>query len=394
MMSITPEMARAELARRELARRQSQSIPSGDEKTRGILSIPGDIIESGANLLMKGGEKAMQIPDEISSAGQQLAENPISGTGRAAGGILSGLLEGGKQLYNLPFNINTYLGSKGVFPFKQTSGIAEKLKIGDTGLQKAVMGEQKPGDVLFEDIGAIAPLFAAPESIARKIPSVSSKGLIKQLSKEKSRQLDIAKKDYAGLFDEAAENGITHAIPSKEILKNQSTIIKNSTPKHHESLKNYLSNPTIENAHWAQSELGSLQRHLDKISQKNGLTPTQLKTYKAVEDTRKSIKNSMFSENSLGKNNELALRYKNLSEKYKNNVIPYTRLEDLSEFEFGKLRPKTAIKNLLNDEEFMIKLAKKYPGIYLKSPQAAKIGLAVGGGALGYDELRKLFKGD
>ena len=398
-MAITSDMARAELARRELAKRQQVQAQPQQEEEGGITSIPGDIGKGAVNLFMSAGEKAMQLPDEFTEAGEQLAEHPAKGIARAGGGIASGVLEGGKQLFNLPMNLASYLGKKGVpgfssgFPFADSPNtlgqLAEKLKIGDTGLQKAVMGEPQKGDQLWQDIGEIAPLIAAPETIGAKIPAVTSKGLIKQLSKEKAKQLGIAKQDYSDLFREAAMNNLTHAIPAKTVTKNTAEIVKNSIPKYHTSLKKYIETPTIENAHWAQSELGALQRHLDKISQKTGLTPSQVKTYKAVKEARSGIKKSMFSENAFGKNPGLALKYENLGTKYKENVIPYTSLEDLSEFEAGRMRPKTAVKNLLNDEEFMINLSKKYPGIYLQTPFAKKLGWGAAG-LLGYDELKKL----
>src|SRR5690606_17859351 len=107
--------------------------PQSDLQTnQGISSIPGYIGDVGLNLIMSAGEKAMKIPDEVTDAASQIMESPISGIGRAGANILSGMLEGGKQLYNFPFNINTYLGSKGVPLFKQTMGLAEKLKFGDT----------------------------------------------------------------------------------------------------------------------------------------------------------------------------------------------------------------------------------------------------------------------
>jgi hypothetical protein len=134
-VNITPEMARAELARREIARRQSQQTPM---QPQGISSIPHDIGNLGANLLMGAGEKAMQLPDELSEAAQQFAQHPLTTPPRAARGVLSGLLEGGKQLYNLPLNLGTYLGEKGIFPFQYTAPLAEKLKIVETGLQKSV----------------------------------------------------------------------------------------------------------------------------------------------------------------------------------------------------------------------------------------------------------------
>ena len=364
------------------------------EERPGIMSIPGDIGNAGLNLLMAAGEKGMQL-HEFYEASQAISEHPIKGAARAGGGIMSGLLEGAKGLYNLPLNVNTYLGSKGIFPFNQTMGLAEKLKIGDTGLKKAVLGEPQKGDVLFEDIGAIAPMFLAPESLTGKIPAVSAKGIMKSISKEKAKQYGIAKADYRNLFDEAESMGLLHAKPNKEIMSNQASIIKNSQPKYHTALKEYLNFPTIENAHWAQSELGALERYFNKIDQKAGLTPTQLKTLKAVQETRNGIKKSMFSNNSLGKNPGLAMKYEDLANKYKENVIPYTSLEPLSAYEANRLRPNKAIQKLLNNEEFRVNLARKYPGVYLKTPTAKKIKYGALGatGLFGLNELKNLIEG-
>ncbi len=258
----------------------------------------------------------------------------------------------------------------------------------------------QPGEGTFADKAIqkgieYLPEIAGGRAVLKELP-VTSKGILTKLSKEKTKELAHAKKEYGSLFEEASEKGLTHAIPEESIIKkimgSSNEIVKNSIPKYHTSLKKYLEVPTIENAHWAQSELGALQRHLDKISQKNGLTPSQVRTYKSVKETRENIKKAMFSHNSLGKNPKLALEYEKLANKYKENVIPYTSLEDLSEFEAGTLRPKTAVKNLLGDEQFMIQLAKKHPGIYLHTPFAKKLGWGAAGltGIGGYEELKKL----
>jgi hypothetical protein len=398
MANITPEMARAELARRELAKRQSLNNVNQEN---GLNQIPSDLGNTAINLIQGAGEKAMQIPGEIGEAAQSFQENPFNASHRASKGVLSGLAEGGKQLYNLPLNLTSYLskigfpGFKSGFPFADSpqnlGDIAEKLKIGETGLEKKFMGEPQKGDQLWKDIGEIVPAFLAPESLSAKVPAVTSKGIIKQLSKEKTKQIGIAKKEYSNLFNEAASKGLTNAIPLDIVMHNSQQIVKNSIPKYHTSLKKYIENPSIENAHWAQSELGALERHLDKISNKNGLTPSQIKTYKAVKEARKGIKKSMFSDNALGANPGLAMKYEQLGNKYRENVIPYTSLEDLSLAESGKLRPKTAVQNLLKDEEFMMKLAKKNLGIFAHTPLAKKIGLGATG-LLGYDELKKLLK--
>ena len=233
-----------------------------------------------------------------------------------------------------------------------------------------------------------APELYGISSLLRHLP-VTAKGIMKKLSKNKSEVLNEAKSDYSNLFKEASNEGLNFAIPLNIVKNNAKEIVKNSIPKYHTSLTKYMDHPSIENAHWAQSELGALERHLDKISQKTGLTPSQVTTYKAVKKAREGIKKSMFSENAFGANTKLAEKYNKLSNKYRENVIPYTRLEDLMEFESGKLRPKTAVKNLLNDEEFMINLSKKYPGIFLHTPTANKLKWG-GAGLLGYDEFKKI----
>lgn len=405
MNGITAEMARKELARRELGRRQSSSVGNNvqvapsqmpqSQSSPGLSSIPGDLGDAVLNLVMAGGEKAMQLPEEFSQAGQQFAQHPFSAPPRAAQGVLSGLLEGGKQLYNLPLNINTYLASKGVPVFKQTAPIAEKLKIGNTGLQNALMGQARPGDELWQDIGTAASLFAAPEAAGARVPAVTAKGIVKQIMADKSKYLSKAQNDFGQLFKEAADKGFLHAPPVKEVTKNQGEIIKNSVPKYHNSLKRYVNEPTIENAHWAQSELGSFIRHLDSVSKKQGLTPSQVKTYKAAVNARKGIHDSMFDKGALGNQSELAGRYNELRNKYRNEVIPYTRLEEISEVEGKRMRPKTALKGLMNDEEFMIQLAKRYPGLLAHNPTVRK-GMAYtglgGSGLLGYEELKKMLR--
>ena len=361
------------------------------EQPQGVGSIPDDFVDMLSNLMMAGGEKVMQAPEEIEQGLKPFGEHPLKASARAGGNVLSSLLEGGKQLYNLPLNINTYLGGKGVPIFKQTMGLANKFKIGDTGLEKAVLGEEQPGDQLFKDIGTVGSLFAGPEMVGAKLPAVTAKGITKSISATKAARKATAAKDYSSLFERAGEAGITHAKPPKSVTASENHIVEHSEPRFHESLQTYIENPTVENAHWAQSELGALERHLDSISKKNGLTPSQIKTFKAVQQARKGIKESMFSKQAMGANPKLGKEYDQLAQKYKEEVGPYTSLEDIHQFEAGKMRPKTVVKNLQRDEEFMTKLAKDYPGLKLHTPGAKKVmwGLM---GLMGYDEVKKLLR--
>jgi hypothetical protein len=228
----------------------------------------------------------------------------------------------------------------------------------------------------------------------RSLP-VTARGIINRMSGHKTHELQHARTQYQNLFNEANQQGITHVIPPHSAVDNRARIIANSQAKHHRALNEYLNNPTLENAHWAQSELGSLERHLDSIANRNGLTPTQHRTLRAARQARQDIRDEMFSNNALGSNPVLGERYQTLSNQYREHVLPYTRLEELTEAEQNRMLPKTAVKKLLKDDQFMIELSRKYPGLFLHTPKAKKaINTALGTAATigGYEGLKKLLK--
>ena len=103
----------------------------------------------------------------------------------------------------------------------------------------------------------------------------------------------------------------------------------------------------------------------------------------------------MFSKHYLGGNEDLAKRYNDLATKYKEKVVPYTRLTELSEAEANRMRPKTAVKNLLNDEQFRIELAKHYPGLFLHRPGTKRALISsglLGASLMGYKGIKELLK--
>jgi len=239
-----------------------------------------------------------------------------------------------------------------------------------------------------------APELYGISSLMRGLP-ITARGIMSQMSGHKTQAINQARHEYGQLFNEAAQQGISHAIPPVTILRNRQLITRNSAAKHHRAYNEFLENPTLENAHWAQSELGALERHLNNLENKNGLTPIQHRTLRAANQARQDIRQSMFNQNVLGANPQLAERYNQLSNQYREHVIPYTRLEQLSETEQNRMLPKTAVKELLNDDQFMIELSRRYPGLFLHTPIAKSIGKGatkIGLGIAGYEGLKKLLK--
>jgi hypothetical protein len=270
-------------------------------------------------------------------------------------------------------------------PHQQETNFAELL--GQTGTPST-------GSKLIQKGIEYAPELAAIGSLLRQIP-ITSQGIVSRISAHKQAELTNARNQYQNLFNQAEEQGITQVLPPESAVNNRQRITANSQSKYNRSLNEYIQNPTLQNAHYAQSELGSLERHLNKIADKNGLTPTQYRTLRDTQQTRNDIRQQMLSDQALGRNSELAENYQNLTNQYRENVVPYTRLEPVTEVENERLLAKNAIKELLNDDQFMIELANRYPGLRLHTPGSKKIiktGLGLGATVGGWEGLKKLFK--
>ena len=107
------------------------------------------------------------LPGQLLDSAMQIANNPLpdikgmvndprhfyqhgGAFPRVAQSGLSGLLGTAKNVANLPSKTSKYLAEKGLLP-KGIADFYQKFKIPeDTGLEKAILGEEQPGDVLFK----------------------------------------------------------------------------------------------------------------------------------------------------------------------------------------------------------------------------------------------------
>lgn len=282
-------------------------------------------------------------------------------------------------------------------------GVAFKaLKAVNNPLSKALMGAAagglvgsaaNEGDRLGSGItgAALGTGGSLASSIFRGMKGLSSKGIASKLSADKMAAKQLARKEYGKLFEDASERGIDKLkIPKID----EKRIVENSMPRYHEALLDFKKNPTVESAHWAQSDLGALRRHLEKIDSSRGLTSTEHKTLKEVMSAQDKIKNSMFS-GKLEDHPDLANRYTKLSQKYKETVIPYENIKNLRKFEEGKLLPKDFVNLLRNDKEFRATIGKNYPQIKINQLLKGKVGKTIGTGllgAIGFEGGKKLIE--
>ncbi len=213
--------------------------------------------------------------------------------------------------------------------------------------------------------------------------SLTSKSIANKIIEGKKEAKGLYSNKYNEFFDKAKAAGINKIEKPK---MNLALIQKNSRPKYHQQLLEFTNNPTLENAHWAQSDLGKYVRHMEKVGATNSLSSTQIKAVNEAEKIQSKLKEAMFNNKQLGNKPELAKEYNSISAGYSKEVVPYSSANALSKYEAGKLSEKDLVKRLNKDYAFMTAFKKQYPQIkinqMLKSEASKKLlyGLLTGTG--------------
>ncbi len=349
--------------------------------SKGFGGIASDAFNKVIQSAMALPSALMALPGEAYGAGKQVLTEPK----RALQNVGAGFGELGHGILSAPGNIRDYLEKKDIVSHNAPSfRLPESVLPRDYNYAEALGAEgEHPGDQLLRGLPtgvALSPLAEVIPALTAKVPGITNKSIANKLSSDKATAIKEAGEGYNQFFNKAKNQGVT-SIERPHIMAGD--IVKHSQKKHHEALLKFLEEPTLENAHWAQSDLGFLKRHLENVAKKQDLTSIQHNTLKNVIEAQNRIKQKMFENKRLAKNPEFQKEYNKLSKDYAENVIPYKSLEELSEFEGKKLKPNNLIKSLLKNDEFMLGLGKKYPQIQLNRALRSNVAKAIGGGALG-----------
>lgn len=252
-----------------------------------------------------------------------------------------------------------------------------------TGAEEAATNE---GDRIKS--GLIGAASGAIPGIASTVATPFSKKIASNLLRDKDAIKNAYNQKYTALFDKAAKKGVTH-VPSPEI--NMNKIENSGMPRHYKALEEYIAEPTLENAHWAQSGLGGLERKLEKIAEGQGLTPPQTKAYNEVKRAKKEIQEAMFSNNKLGAQPKLAKEYQKISEGYASDVVPWKSARGLEDFRRGELKASDLTNKLRANKKFMAQLGSAYPSLKINAIARSPITKVVIGSGLGIEGLMKAY---
>lgn len=226
----------------------------------------------------------------------------------------------------------------------------------------------------------------AVEGTKEYVKGFSGENNVNKILADKAAIKARYKGEYGDIFKTAEDAGIKKV--TKPNIKTDD-FFKNSKREYNSSLAEFMKNPTLENAHWAQSDLG---KYADKMAKSPyALTSEQIKALNQALDAQSRLKEEIVT--SLNRSKGLGAKYHAISEGYGKDVIPYENeiIDRLNPWHEKRISKKTASKLLAKNEKFNLDTEFKYPELQrslllsdMLSKAKKRAPYAVAAGAAGY----------
>lgn len=279
-----------------------------------ILSMPlhiaaniGDIPGQISNYAFGTNVPRVSVPEGIDpvtytkQAG--LEESPTQRAAGTAGDLLSALLTGGA----------TFKGASSALGLGETAPLSLRA-----GLGGALGAAESPRELRAVGAGIGAGLPAAA--------GITKAAIGKSAGAMLSEGKQAYNKIYDSIFDEAqmiAPN-VKLRVPNslQSISEDVKQIFQAAPGKQHASVQRFRNNPSLKNAHEAQSDLGKITRQLEAAQSKRNLTSTEQNAIMHARDLQKRIKGSIqLHFTNIGRP-ELAREYGAATQGYAKDVAP------------------------------------------------------------------------
>lgn len=361
----------------------------GDSLKKSIPRVGEDIYRGGMNALKSIPSYWDSAKTEVPGLVNSLKNNP----GAVGKQFLAGLGELGQNVFNTPHDIANYATNRlNLLP----KDINEKIQMGrmpsDTeGMINQTFGEpNQPGQALARGLGRNALNVAATGIIPKVNPlNMTVKSIAKDVVNTEKQQVKAHNKMYNSIWNEASRTGFNSVPYDANILNPHRDLINKFYPqKSTKMLNEFMSNPLLENAQKAQSDLGNLRRSLEEKARTTPLLETEKDLYDSLSESEKHIEDSMFKNSAGQTNNALRDKYKQVTNSYRENVVPYKYNPAIQAYKNKEILGKELV-NSLSHGEFAAKKGSAHPAIKYRNmlkPLLTGAGM-LGGSAYLYNEM-------
>ena len=230
------------------------------------------------------------------------------------------------------------------------------------------------------DEGEGRALGAVLQGAGSGIGGLRSKNLVNNVLADKKKINETYQKGYKELFDQAEKSGAQYTVRQKI-----APILGREMKHSRASLKKYRQDPSLENAHWLQSDLGKDIRALEG---QPVLSSEKLRALDVARKTQERMKSAIDRSFNTRGRPDLTQRYNELTRGYGQEAVPYLSpkvKKALSRYESGKADAKQTLKKLRGSSVFDEELSAKFPEIGFQEAlkKAGRVGLYAGAGAAG-----------
>lgn len=215
------------------------------------------------------------------------------------------------------------------------------------GLSGAAIGENMPGG------REGAAIYGAPAGLANQL---TYKALAQNIVGKSANSLDKSKEFYREVFSKIPKD--QEVIPEGNI--DFKRIRKNIPLEQRKAIDDFDANPTIENAHNAQSELGSYIRELrftKENAKKTGVGFKKNNLLRSMIESQSSIKKAL-GEGLVKSGMDNYNNYNNAQRYYQKYVLPYDSKGTLQKYKNNEMFDDEFVKKMMKNAKFM----KSAPG--------------------------------
>lgn len=282
----------------------------------------------------------------------------------------------------LPFLAGQFVG-----PGLGKFGAIQKLNkiarpVGKMGLGSDLARGAALGYALGEtgDQGEGRGIGAALQGAGSVAGGLRSKKLVENVLADRGKITQKYGSGYSDVFSEAKKSGAQHTVRQKI-----APILGREMKYSRASLKKYRQDPSLENAHWLQSDLGKDIRALES---QPVLSSEKLRALDVARKTQEKMKSAIDRSFNTRARPDLTKRYHELTRGYGEEAAPYLSprvKKALNRFESGKASAGQTLKKLKGSDVFREELAAKFPEIAFQEAlkKLGKVGLYAGASGLG-----------